>query len=108
MAATRNLAAGGATRQNHCTAPADRQDAGSLTVVRDELERDPRDPFQVDPAAALDALRLEWGHSHHLAWHEGLYCARRTGPGGKPHGPPLTGETPDEIEQELRRDWGEA
>jgi hypothetical protein len=66
-----------------------------------------RDPFEVDPEQALEALRLEWGHSHLLTWDEGLYRAQRIGPGGKPYGLVLTGPTPDEIEQELRRDWGE-
>jgi hypothetical protein len=106
MAATRIFAAGGRTRQEH-EPPAGRQDAGALDPVRDELERDPRDPFQVDPGRALDALRLEWGYAYRLDWHEGLYYAQRTGSGGKPEGAPLSGETPDELEQALRRDRGE-
>lgn len=79
-----------------------------LDDLRSELEHHPRDPFAVDPEQALEALRLEWGHSHSLTWHEGLYCAQRIGPSGKLYGLVLTGQTPDEIEQELRRDWGEA
>lgn len=89
------------------------RDVTALDEVRDSFEHrrgDPperRDPFAVDREQALEALRLEWGHSHSLTWHEGLYCAQRIGPGGKPYGLVLTGQTPDEIEQALRRDWGE-
>ena len=73
--------------------------------MRDELERDPRDPFEVDSKRALEALRAEWNTPYILSYHDGLYLARRR------EGPPgavMSGETPDEIARELSRDWGEA
>ena len=64
----------------------------------------PRDPFAVDTQRALDTLKAEWGFAYCLSHHEGLYLARRR------EGPPvvMSGETPDEIVREMRRDWGEA
>ena len=64
----------------------------------------PRDPFAVDSQRALEALRAEWGIPYVLSYHEGLYLARRR------EGPPviMSGETPDEITRQMRRDWGEA
>ena len=64
----------------------------------DGLERDPRDPFEVDTEAALDALRVTWGDGW-LIWHEdGQWCARSRGDARIL----LTCETPDELVRAMR------
>jgi hypothetical protein len=65
-----------------------------------------RGVFDVDEDRALDALRMSWGDVYDIdIGHEyGRWVARRRdGRGG-----PLTGETPDELNRQMRADWGTA
>lgn len=72
----------------------------ALDVVRDELERRPRDPFEVDRERAADALSVRWGSSYRIRPCEGGYEAVRR------HGPPvtLTASTPDELDRFMAED----
>lgn len=96
MAATR-IAAGGTrqARQQAADAP-----ATGLSAVRDELERDPRDPFAVDAERAADGLRLTWGEIYSIKPCEGGFEAVRR------HGPrvTLTASTPDELDRLMAGD----
>lgn len=61
-----------------------------------------RGVFDVDEDRALDVLRLAWGDFYELGREDGQWAARRRdGSGG-----PLTGETPDELNRQMRADWG--
>ena len=60
------------------------------------------DPFDVDEARALDALRLSWGDVYDVGHEYGRWVAsRRDGRGGL-----LEGATPDELNRQLRSDFG--
>lgn len=61
-----------------------------------------RGVFDVDEDRALDALRLSWGDCYDVGREDGQWVAsRRDGRGG-----PLTAETPDQLNREMRADWG--
>lgn len=99
--AAEQSAAGGARR----TRQRERQAAGcapatGLSAVRDELERQPRDPFAVDRERAADALSVRWGSRYSIRPCEGGYEAvRRHGAGVS-----LTAETPDELDRAMTGD----
>ena len=69
-----------------------------LSVVRDDFEHHPREPFGVDTDAALEVLNATWGERFRI-WHEGgmWHATRRDGEGS-----PLSCETPDELERAMR------
>jgi hypothetical protein len=61
-----------------------------------------RGVFYVDEDRALEALRLSWGDVYDIGLEAGRWVAtRRDGRGG-----PLDGATPDELNREMRADWG--
>jgi len=61
-----------------------------------------RGAFDVDEDRALEALRLSWGNVYDIGLEAGRWVAsRRNGCGG-----PLDGATPDELNREMRADWG--
>ena len=69
--------------------------------VRADLEDRPRKPFAVDPAAALDALELDFG-DHFTLGHDGKwFWAHRDGSEEA-----VTAATPDELVRALRARWG--
>jgi hypothetical protein len=60
-------------------------------------------PFQVDDQRALDALVLTWGDEYDEFWcHDGEWHAHLKG-GRDEH--VIAGETPDELNVNLRADW---
>lgn len=68
--------------------------------MRDELERQPRDPFGVDAERAADALALGWGTRYRIKAREGGFEAVRR------HGPrvTLTASTPDDLDRAMSED----
>jgi hypothetical protein len=68
--------------------------------VRASLERQPRDPFAVDPEHAVSALGLQWGDTYAIRYRGGTYEATRR------HGPRYTLEapTPDGLHQAMLDD----
>lgn len=61
-----------------------------------------RGVFEVDEDRALDALRLLWGDVYGIGREHGQWAARRQ----DGRGAPLTAETPDELNRQMRDDWG--
>jgi hypothetical protein len=73
-----------------------------MNEYHDHRQQQQRGVFDVDEDRALDALRLSWGDFYDIGRECGQWAAsRRDGRGG-----PLTGETPDELNREMRGDWG--
>lgn len=72
----------------------------ALDVVRDELERQPRDPFAVDRVLAAEAMAATWGDLYDISVTETGFAAVRE------HGPRVTLEagTPDELVREMTED----
>ena len=61
-----------------------------------------RGVFDVDEDRALDALRMSWGDVYDIGHeHDRWVASRRDGRGGT-----LTGSTPDELNRQMRADWG--
>ena len=61
-----------------------------------------RGVFDVDAGRALDALRLSWGDVFDIGHEYDRWVAsRRDGRGGA-----LEGATPDELNRQMRADWG--
>jgi hypothetical protein len=61
-----------------------------------------RGVFDVDEDRALDALAFAWGDAYDVGCEDGQWVAsRRDDRGGA-----LTGETPDELNRQMRADWG--
>ena len=62
----------------------------------------PHDPFTVDVATVLDALRAEWGAAFDVAFTAGRWRATRRDGTGEP----LAGRTPDDLSAAMRANWG--
>jgi hypothetical protein len=61
-----------------------------------------RGVFDVDEGNALACIRMTWGDIYDVGHENGQWVAsRRDGRGG-----PLTAETPDQLNREMRADWG--
>ena len=61
-----------------------------------------RGVFDVDEDRALDALRMSWGDVYDIGHEHGQWVAsRRDDRGGT-----LTGSNPDELNRQMRADWG--
>ena len=65
-----------------------------------------RGVFEVDEDQALEALRLSWGDVYDIG-HEGArWIASRRDGRRDGRGDALAGETPDELNRQMRADWG--
>jgi hypothetical protein len=60
-------------------------------------------PFRVNPDNAKEALQAAWGEDYAcFDFEDGLYSAHSR---QAPHSEKITGETPDELTANLRRDF---
>jgi hypothetical protein len=57
---------------------------------------------EVDEDRALEALRLSWGDVYNIGHEAGRWVASRRDGRGRL----LEGATPDELNREMRADWG--
>ena len=73
----------------------------SLSHVRSELERKPRDPFAVDPVRAIDAFSAVWGIAYDVSIGEDgrWQAARRDGLPG------VSGAGPDDLLGKIKADY---
>lgn len=68
--------------------------------VRDELERRPHNPFEVDAERAADALGIKWSVRYRInACRGGFEAVRRHGPRVT-----LTASTPDDLDRAMSED----
>jgi hypothetical protein len=75
--------------------------APALRDVRGELERQPHDPFEVDPIRALDALSAVWGSAYAtgIDFTGRWWALRRDGLPG------VSGNGPDDLLGRIKADY---